>query len=70
MSPAAMEVANTMAGSIPGGFVTVTAGAKIVKLAEPTIRRYLTTKKLRRYKIGGRTLIKVADLLGMIKEVK
>jgi excisionase family DNA binding protein len=70
MSPGAVEVATNMAGSIPGGFATVPEGAKIVKLAEPTIRRYLTTKKLRRYKIGGRTLIKVADLLGLIKEVK
>jgi len=52
----------------PGQFVSVREGAALSKVAEITLRRWLTQKKLRRYKIGSRTLIKTSDLMGLIRE--
>jgi excisionase family DNA binding protein len=51
----------------PAEFVTVKTAAEIVKSSEVTIRRKLTTQELRRYKFGGRTLIKLAELLALVK---
>jgi excisionase family DNA binding protein len=74
MSPAAQLASNAAGGSIPGAgtqqFCTVPAGAQMVFVSTYTLRRWLTDGRLRRYKIGGRTLIKVTELLGLIKEVK
>jgi len=39
-------------------------------VSQETIRKMLTRKRLRRYKFGNRTLIKVAELRAKVKEVK
>ncbi len=39
-------------------------------LSEACIRRYWTTKKLRKFKVGGRSFAKVRDLVGLIEEAK
>jgi excisionase family DNA binding protein len=39
-------------------------------VSEETIRKMLTRKRLRRYKFGGRTLVKVAELRAQVKEAK
>lgn len=38
-------------------------------VSEATIRRYLTIKLLRRFKVGSRTFVKRGDLLKLIREV-
>jgi len=50
--------------------VSVPDGADLLSVSQVTIRRYLTQKKLRRFKVGGRTLIKVGDLMALVKEIK
>jgi hypothetical protein len=37
-------------------------------VSEATIRRYLTIKLLRRFKVGSRTFVKRGDLLKLIRE--
>lgn len=49
-------------------FVTVAEAVRLTRSSEPTIRRKLTEGELRRYKFGGRTLIKRSELLGLIRE--
>ena len=50
--------------------VTVSWAANFLSMSHVSIRRYLTQKKLRRYKVGGKTLIRLGDLLALVKEVK
>jgi excisionase family DNA binding protein len=50
--------------------VSVPDAAAFLSVSEVTIRRNLTNKKLRRFKVGGRTLIKVGDLMALVKEIK
>lgn len=49
-------------------FLHVNEAMEISRLSEVTIRRYLGNGKLRRYKAGRRTLIKLSDVLGLIRE--
>ncbi len=50
-------------------FLGITAAAEFADVSSATIRRLLTQRKLRRYKLGGRTLVKREDLLGLIQQV-
>jgi hypothetical protein len=50
-------------------FLTVREGAALLRLSEVSIRRYLTLKKLRRFKVGSRTLLMRSDVLGLVREV-
>jgi len=47
-------------------FVNVKEAAIFTTLSEVSIRRFLTQKRLTRYKIGGRTLIRRSQLLSLI----
>jgi excisionase family DNA binding protein len=51
-------------------YVGLPRGSEIVDLSVPTLRRWLTQKKLKRYKVGGHTLLKTSELLGLVKEAK
>jgi len=51
-------------------YVGLPRGAEMVDLSVPTLRRWLTQKKLKRYKAGGHTLLKTSELLGLVKEAK
>jgi excisionase family DNA binding protein len=51
-------------------FITCKEAALLLKLSEITIRRFLTQKKLKRYKVGTRTLILQADALALIREAE
>ena len=51
-------------------FVGLDKGADLVDVSVPTLRRWLTQGRLRRYKIGGHTLLKTRELLGLVKEAK
>ena len=48
-------------------YITVAEAVRITKSSEPTIRRKLTTGELRRYKFGGRTLIRKSDIFRLIR---
>ena len=67
----ASERTNALAEPLQQGqFVSVREAAAILKMSEISIRRFLTQKKLRRYKVGSRTLVKISEVLGLIHEVK
>jgi hypothetical protein len=52
----------------PDEFTTVRGAAEITHTSEPTIRRKLTRRELKRYKFSGRTLIRVSELLALVRE--
>lgn len=52
-----------------GEFITVREAAALLKLSEISIRRFLTVKKLRRYKVGSRTLLHASEVRSLIHEV-
>jgi len=71
MSTAAQ--ASSTLGSVPDSerLVTISVAADFLSVSQVTIRRYLTHKKLRRFKVGGpygRTLVKMGDVLGLVRE--
>ena len=49
-------------------FITVKEAAGILKLSEISIRRFLTKRKLKRFKAGARTLVRRSDVLSLIRE--
>ncbi len=52
----------------PQRLVDIETAAQMVAVSPATIRRRLTQKKLRRYKLGSRTLVRVAEVLGLVRE--
>jgi excisionase family DNA binding protein len=50
-------------------FLSVTEAAQLLSISEVSIRRYLTQKKLRRFKVGSRTLLDRAAVLALVHEV-
>ncbi len=46
------------------------ARLELMSVSEETIRKLLTRKKLRRYKFGNRTLVNVAELRSLVREIK
>lgn len=54
--------------ALDGEFLTCKEVASLLRLSEISVRRLLTQKKLRRYKVGARTLIRRSEALGLIRE--
>jgi hypothetical protein len=50
-------------------YVGITQAAQIIQVSEATIRRFLTQRKLKRFKIGARTIVKRSEVIGLIREV-
>ncbi|MGA2301255.1 MAG: helix-turn-helix domain-containing protein [Candidatus Acidiferrum sp.] len=48
-------------------FITCREAAEIGHMHEVTIRRYLAERKLQRYKLGRKTLIRREDFMGLIQ---
>ena len=55
------------AGNSTALYITVAEAADFLRLSEISIRRYLTKKILKRYKVGARTLLRRDEVLGLIK---
>jgi excisionase family DNA binding protein len=49
-------------------FVSVLEAARMLCVSEVTVRRFLGQKKLRRYKVGARTLLDRAAVMGLVRE--
>jgi excisionase family DNA binding protein len=49
----------------PSEYLSVTGAAQLMGVSEASIRRFLTKKKLKRYKIGARTVVKRSDALAL-----
>lgn len=51
-------------------FLTCRETSELLRLSEISVRRLLTEKKLKRYKIGARTLIRKSEALALIREAQ
>jgi hypothetical protein len=49
-------------------FCTCKEAAAILKMSEISIRRFLTQKRLTRLKCGARTLLRLSEVLAMVRE--
>ncbi len=72
-TPRAARTTNILTAVPESGLMTVSMAADFLKVSQITLRRYLTQKKLRRFKVGGphgRTLVKRSDVLNLVKEAR
>jgi len=58
----------TAADRILERYLTVQEAAQFLRISEATVRFHLTTKKLKRFKYGSRTLIRLRDAEALIVE--
>ncbi len=49
-------------------FIDVRGAGKMLYVKDPTIRSWLTRGKLKRYKAGGRTLLRRSEVLALVRE--
>jgi excisionase family DNA binding protein len=53
-----------------GAYVSVKEAARLLKISEISVRRFLTLKRLRRFKVGSRTLVLQSEVLALVREVE
>lgn len=61
------KIAVDMKAVSAGDFITCKEAAAILKISEISVRRFLTQKKLRRYKCGARTLVSHSEVSSLIR---
>jgi excisionase family DNA binding protein len=49
-------------------FVSVAEAADLLRISKVSIRRYLGMGKLKKFKVGSRTLIRREDVLALVRE--
>jgi len=49
-------------------FITCKQASEILTISEISVRRFLTQKKLRRFKCGSRTLLRLSEVLALVRE--
>jgi excisionase family DNA binding protein len=49
-------------------FVSVQEAAEMLRISQVSIRRYLGQGKLKRFKVGSRTLLRHDEVMGLIRE--
>lgn len=49
-------------------FVSVAEAADLLRISKVSIRRYLGMRKLKKFKVGSRTLIRRDDVLALVRE--
>jgi excisionase family DNA binding protein len=65
----AKQTVSNLAVPVPSQqYVSVREAARLLKVSEISIRRFLTQKKLRRFKVGRRTLLLHSEVVGLIHE--
>jgi excisionase family DNA binding protein len=64
--PRAINLANAGRGS-DSQFLSVTEAADLLRVSVVSIRRYLGQGKLKRFKVGSRTLVRQADVLALVR---
>jgi excisionase family DNA binding protein len=62
--------APTAAVPTSGQYISVKQAARVLNISEIGVRRFLTQKRLRRFKVGSRTLVLHAEVMGLIREVE
>jgi excisionase family DNA binding protein len=64
----AKSTGSNVAFAPSGAYVSVREAARLLRISEIGIRRYLTQKKLRRFKVGSRTLVLQSEVMGLVRE--
>jgi len=64
------SAASSAANPVPGQYVSVKEAARLLKISEISIRRFLTQRKLRRFKVGSRTLVLQSEVLSLVHEAE
>lgn len=49
-------------------FLSVQEAADLLRVSVVSIRRYLGQGKLKRYKVGARTLVRHSDVMALVRE--
>lgn len=49
-------------------FVSVQEAADLLRVSQVSIRRYLGQRKLKRFKVGSRTLLRHSDVMALVRE--
>ncbi len=62
-----VKLGNEESSFDPEKFIDVRTAARLVFVSEVTIRRWLTQGRVRRFKVGGRTLLKIGDVFRMVR---
>jgi excisionase family DNA binding protein len=52
----------------PGEVTDIETAGKMICVSGKTIRNWLSRGKLRRYKAGRRTLVKISEVMGLVRE--
>ena len=52
----------------PGEVTDVETAGKMICVSGKTIRNWLSRGKLKRYKAGRRTLVKISEVMGLVRE--
>ncbi len=60
------ESGPTQAGQ---AFISVKAAAELLSISQVSIRRYLGQGRLKRYKIGSRTVLSYDNVMTLVREV-
>ena len=57
---------------VPAGqYISVKQAARVLNISEiGVLRRFLTQKRLRRFKVGSRTILLQSEVLSLIREVE
>jgi excisionase family DNA binding protein len=51
-------------------FLTVKEAAELLRVSQVSIRRYLGQGRLRRFKVGARTLLQHDDVLALVRQAE
>jgi excisionase family DNA binding protein len=49
-------------------FMSIAEAAELLRVSQVSIRRYLGQGKLKRFKVGSRTLLRHSDVMALVRE--
>jgi excisionase family DNA binding protein len=62
------RIQQTQKSITEGPFLSVSQAAELLTVSKVSIRRYLGMGKLKKFKVGARTLIRRDDVLNLVRE--
>jgi excisionase family DNA binding protein len=62
------RIPQTQKSITEGPFLSVSQAAELLTVSKVSIRRYLGMGKLKKFKVGARTLIRRDDVLALVRE--
>jgi excisionase family DNA binding protein len=62
-----MQAVIAAKGGVKMDYLTITEAASLIRVSHWTLRAWLSSGRCQRYKVGGRTLVRRQDILGLVK---